>query len=414
MNISGVAMKRPKNKFVKATAIVAAMILGTTACSGNAASQTEDSAGKPFSILAMVPTSGPLAKIGAGAASSLKAAVEVINAHKGIAGRQVEITFVDTTSSPSEAVSRLQSELSKEKLPDLVVPSVVSSETVALLPLLTQNEILSVGTAAGTISTDRVKFPYAFNTAVQAKDSMSAQIKKIAGDGVKKLGVIAPDSVLGRDKLKALEELTAKAGIEITSEFIDPASVDPTAELSRLKGSGVEALLVAAALGPSGAAIMGAFDKVGWDVPRYLDDAASTNNYTGLSPAALQNVTFAAMRYGVADEAIRTSDPYKLYWDAFTGVTTSYEQGPDVYVYPYSALILAKAAIDKAGGVDDLDAVVKSFENISSKDSELWIMTEDLALNPANHSIQIADDDMVFFPAGARNDDGLFTRAAVK
>lgn len=407
-------MKHPKNKFVKATAVAAALLLGTTACGGSTASEADDSAGNPFSILAMVPTSGPLAKIGAGAASSLKAAVEVINAHKGIAGRQVQITFVDTTSSPSEAVSRLQSELSKESLPDLVVPSVVSSETVALLPLLTQNEILSVGTAAGTISTDRVKFPYAFNTAVQAKDSMSAQIKKIAGDGVKKLGVIAPDSVLGRDKLKALEELTAKANIEITNEFIDPASVDPTAELSRLKESGVEALLVAAALGPSGAAIMGAFDKVGWDVPRYLDDAASTNNYTGLSPAALQDVTFAAMRYGVADEAIRTSDAYKLYWDAFTGVTTSYEQGPDVYVYPYSALILAKAAIDKAGGVDDLDAVVKSFENISSKDSELWIMTEDLALNPANHSIQVADDDMVFFPAGPRNDQGLFTRAAVK
>jgi branched-chain amino acid transport system substrate-binding protein len=407
-------MKHPKNKFVKATAVTAALLLGTTACGGNAASQTDNSADKPFSVLAMVPTSGPLAKIGAGAASSLKAAVKVINDHKGIAGRQVEISFVDTTSSPSEAVSRLQSELSKGTLPDLVVPSVVSSETVALLPLLTQNKILSVGTAAGTISTDRAKFPYAFNTAVQAKDSMSAQIKKIAGDGVKKLGIIAPDSVLGRDKLKALEELTAKAGIEIKSEFVDPASVDPTAELSRLKGSGAEALLVAAALGPSGAAIMGAFDKVGWDVPRYLDDAASTNNYAGLSPTALQNVTFAAMRYGVADEEIRTSNPYKLYWDAFTGLTTSYEQGPDVYVYPYSALILAKAAIDKAGGVADLEAVVKNFEGISSEDSELWIMTEELALNPANHSIQIADDDMVFFPAGARNSDGLFTRAAAK
>jgi len=388
---------------------VAATALALVGCAADQSAPGGDADGTaPFEVLALAPLSGALSGFGSAVQSGYSAAVDVVNNDGGIDGRQVVVEWVDTTSSPSEAVARLQSELSSGDKPDLVLPSVVSSETVALLPVLTQNEVLSVGTVAASSTTDPANWPYHFNTAVWAWDAIGALVTHLVDEGYEKVAVALPDSELGHDKWEAFEAYADEAGLETVHEFVDPASVDPTAELTRLQSeSGVEALVLAAALGPVGGALLSAHEKLNWDVPVVMDDATSTNDYSSFGADALAGVTFSSARYGVEADPLRESAPYRTFWDALVQHETAFEQGPDTYVYPYSSLILAKAGFESTDS-NELDDIAAAIWAVEPDSTEFWMMNDGLRLHTENHSIVMEPSSILFFPAGPRTEQGLF------
>lgn len=90
---------------------------------------------EPLLIGCALETSGPFALYGEAAERGIRFAVERVNAAGGVSGRMLEVVVEDTAALPAQAVS-VAERLIGEKKVDLLVGTVHSSTTLAILPVI--------------------------------------------------------------------------------------------------------------------------------------------------------------------------------------------------------------------------------------------------------------------------------------
>ncbi|MFP3821620.1 ABC transporter substrate-binding protein, partial [Bacillus sp. SIMBA_008] len=88
----------------------------------------------------------------------------------GILDREVEITHLEDNADPTVAVTKLREYIATEGKPDLVMNSGPSTITEAMLPILTQNKIVSFNIGPTTGSGDPSVNPYSFDLSASVPD----------------------------------------------------------------------------------------------------------------------------------------------------------------------------------------------------------------------------------------------------
>jgi len=314
-------------------------------------------------IGAILSVTGPASFLGAPEAKTLEMLVEDINAKGGIIGKKVELVVKDSGGSPEKTVSFAKQLIEEEKVFAIIGPS-TSGETMAIKNVAEEGKTLLISCAAAeVIVSPLAKYVYK----VAPKDSYAAvkifqQMKKMK---VSRIGVLSSNTGFGKAGKEQLEKLAPEHGIQIVvNEVYDKSATDLTAEVTKLKAAGIQAI-VNWSIEPAQAIVIKNARQMGMTVPIFQSHGFASIQYAKAAGAAAEGVIFPASRLVVADELPDKNHQkpvimaYKKAYEAKYGEDVSPFGG-----HAYDALTLLARAIREAG--DNREKVRSSLENIKN------------------------------------------------
>jgi branched-chain amino acid transport system substrate-binding protein len=365
--------------------------------------------GKPFKVLAILPTSGPIASIGKFFSDSLQAEANLLNAKDGIAGRPVEIVTVDDALDAQKAVAAFQDYISKNDKPDMLIPGLTSQEIVAVLPLATREKVFSLQVSADAAN-DPQKYPYSFDVAVTASSSSQSMADIFAEKGYKKVAFIGPDVESSRTVSDALGKDLAAKNIGYDPQFIDPTTVDASATMLKLQ-EGSPDVLAMSGTGPIIGTMFAARTKIGWDVPVLGEPNLAGNSMNLVSdPKDWTGVQLLTYQFAVKGSAQTQTPAFKAFYDEYVKVAGKAPE--NIFTSAVVAadfLIITKGAYEAAATADAPGVQAALEQNKVSADiRNSFFGPTEWDYSPTNHALSWSKDDLLVVPA-APTVDGLIT-----
>jgi branched-chain amino acid transport system substrate-binding protein len=322
---------------------LAAAVLGLAASAPAAAADKA-----PLKVGALLAVTGPASFLGAPEARTLEMLVEELNAKGGVDGHPIQLLVKDTGGSPEKAVSFAKQLIEEDQVFAILGPA-TSGETLQIKPIVEEAKTLLISCAAAEKIVDPVA-PHVFNVAPKdryAAEMIFRQMKKM---GIKKIGLLSSNTGFGKAGKEQVEKGASAAGIEIAAnEVYDKAATDLTAEVTKLKAAGVQAILNWS-IEPAQAIVIKNARQIGLTVPIFQSHGFANIQYAKTAGAAAEGVMFPASRIVVA-EALPAKHPQKA---VVTAYKTAYEQKykEDVSTFgghAWDALHLLVRAVKEAG-----------------------------------------------------------------
>ena len=273
---------------------LAAAVLGLVASQATAAEQA------PLKIGALLAVTGPASFLGAPEARTLEMLVEELNAKGGVDGRKIELIVKDTTGSPEKAVSFAKQLIEEDQVFAIIGPA-TSGETLQIKALVEEAKSLMISCAAAEKIVDPVA-PHVFNVAPKdryAAEMIALRMKKL---GIKKVGLLSSNTGFGKAGKEQVEKVLPAAGIElVANEVYDKAATDLTAEVTKVKAAGAEAILNWS-IEPAQAIVIKNARQIGLKVPIFQSHGFANIQYAKTAGAAAEGVMFPASRIVVGDQ----------------------------------------------------------------------------------------------------------------
>jgi branched-chain amino acid transport system substrate-binding protein len=223
---------------------------------------------EPVRIGWLQAITGPNSAAGNGFDRGINFAVSEINASGSVAGRHIELMTRDTQGDPTKAVNGAQELISRQKVHAIIGPS-NSGETLAVAPILRRADMPNIhaGTVDGLI--DPIKFPNAFRTgASNAQWQESANRYLVTVLKKKDIAVIGDNSGYGTAAVQdSVSDLERRGGKAVYTGLVDLTAPDLTADLTRARSSGAEAILAWSASSGLLARLLNTRAQIGWNVP---------------------------------------------------------------------------------------------------------------------------------------------------
>jgi len=254
---------------------------------------------EPLRVGALLAVTGPAAFLGAPEARTLEMLVEALNAKGGVGGRKVELLVKDTGGSPEKAISFAKQLIEEHGVFAIIGPA-TSGESIAVKQIAQEARTLLLSCAAAEVITTPV-LPYVFKVA--PKDSYAAEMifRQMQKMGVKRVGLLSSNTGFGKAGKEQVEKLAPAHGIEIAaSEVYDKAATDLTAEVTKLKAAGVQAILNWS-IEPAQAIVIKNARQIGLTVPIFQSHGFANVQYAKAAGAAGEGVMFPASRVVVAE-----------------------------------------------------------------------------------------------------------------
>jgi branched-chain amino acid transport system substrate-binding protein len=271
----------------------------------------------PLVVGALLAVTGPASFLGAPEARSLELLVADLNARGGIAGRPVKLVVKDTGASPEKAVSMARQLIDEEQVFAIIGPS-TSGESMAVKPIAQEAKVLLLSCAAAEAIVNPV-VSWVFKTAQKDSDAMAQVFATMKRMKVTRIGLLSSNTGFGKAGKEQVEKLAPGAGITVVaSEVYDKAATDLTAEVTKLKAAGVEAILNWS-IEPAQSIVIKNARQIGFKGPIFQSHGFGNIQYAKAAGAAAEGVIFPASRILVA-EALPASHPQK-------GVLVAYKSG---------------------------------------------------------------------------------------
>lgn len=302
-----------------------------------------------FRVLAVLPLSGQIAQIGEADRSAIQASADVINEDGGILGDDVSVKFVDSAGTSTQAVSVLQKELASADY-DLVVAGATSGEAVPMFPFLNRAEVLSCTSAASDPLSETPS--YLFGTSTLSSRIGGALVTALQAEGYKKAAAMFPDTELARNTLDATRAAAADAGISFEVELVDPAAINLTTQMAKLRATNPEVLVVDG-FGPVAAVMLKARSTLDWNVPVIGNSSFGVNDLSSLvGTDALEGVKLNMQQVDIKDSEVTKSPEFTRFYSALKKRSPKLAYGMQVYADNYSCLLVARAAAERAESTD--------------------------------------------------------------
>jgi branched-chain amino acid transport system substrate-binding protein len=318
-------------------------------------------AAEPIKIGAILAVTGPASNLGAPEARTLELLVEQQNARGGVGGRPIHLLLKDSGGSPEKAVSFAKQLIDEEQVVAIIGPS-TSGETMAIKAIAEQGQTILLSCAAAEVIVNPLA-RWVFKVAPKDADAVDLIFARMKAAGTTKIGVLSSNTGFGKAGKDQIEKRAAAHGITIlVSETYDKAATDLTAEVTKLKAAGVQAVLNWS-IEPAQSIVLKNARQVGLTVPLYQSHGFANVQYAKAAGAAAEGVIFPASRIVVAD-ALPASHPQKA-------VVTAYKQAyearfkEDVSTFGghgYDAFTVLVKALGEGGG--DREKVRAAIEGI--------------------------------------------------
>ncbi|KPG01313.1 ABC transporter substrate-binding protein [Rhodopseudomonas sp. AAP120] len=220
----------------------ASLIALATAClMGTASAET-------IKIGVNEPLTGAFAASGTYVVNGAKIAADEINAKGGVLGKQIELVIEDNKSNPTEAAAVAEKLITRDKTP-VMMGAWGSSLTLAVMPKLMEYEVPMVveTSSSGKITTSGN--PYIFRISPPSAIEAAAFAKIVDKLSLKKVDFLVINNDWGRGAAEDFGKMMKEKGIGVgLVETMDQGAQDMSAQLSKLKGSDSETIIVTAAV----------------------------------------------------------------------------------------------------------------------------------------------------------------------
>jgi branched-chain amino acid transport system substrate-binding protein len=250
---------------------------------------------EPVKIGLVAALTGESALSGEAITRGLTVAINEVNAAGGLlGGRPLKLITRDDESNPAKGVAAARELIEQEKVA-VVFGGLDSPVSLAMLPVFHElkTPYMGVWAAATNITRNDFEPNYAFR--VSANDNLVDKfLLQHAKDKYKvsKVGLILINNPWGESNQKGFEEWSKKLGIQIAGvEKFNEEDTDVTAQLTRLKNSGAEALMLVANAAPA-AQVMRSLTRINWDIPIISHWGISGGRFTELAGDIAGKVEF--------------------------------------------------------------------------------------------------------------------------
>lgn len=391
---------------IKIGAAGAALALLLAGCASADTGSTEGAGDDPFEYLFIGGTTGPTASIVNNVILGIQTQIDIINDDGGINGQPIHLSIRDSKGDPTQAVTQLQAVLSSGDTPDLVYPGVSSAESLALLPLLTENNIWSMGQTASPLLNKPADYPYHFGISVdkttEIQSGISEPLKELKP---KVVGIFTSTDALG-DAVEAaatpvIEDLNAK----VVVERFDPAGVDYTVQIQRLLASNPDVIFADFTGGEPTVRMFAALEAAGaLDTPLWIGSGVlgGVSPTTVASDAQLANCSMPT----VYSFSVRT-DPVKADIEPLGQALLDSGRATSIYISGLGFDVI-KVAAEAANLSKDGDYSGSTMQAILEKETINSVLYGDLKYSADSHFPDPIPDTYSFAPCTSQIDSEGF------
>jgi len=337
--------------------MVLALAVGSSLLSGC----TAQSSGETLKIGALFAVTGFNSPLGTPEKESVKMQEEQINAKGGVNGRKLEVIVYDTESDETKAVTLAKKLIEQDKVLAILGPS-STGESLALVDTVQKAKLPLISAAASARITDP-KNTWVFKTPQSDELVVAELFDHLKAKGLTRVALLTSSGGFGTTGKAALEAAAPGAGMSLVmSETFADKDTDMTVQLTKIKGTNAQALIVWGT-NPGPALISKGAKQLGLTIPVFNSHGIANQKFIELAGDAANGVVFPAGKLLVAD-TLPESDPQKAallnYSKEFNA---KYGKPADTFGgHGYDALNLVAKAIEKAG--PDRSKIRDELENI--------------------------------------------------
>jgi branched-chain amino acid transport system substrate-binding protein len=326
--------------------LVAAGCGGSDEPSGDA---TGAASGDPIKIGAILSLTGTYAGLGEPEKNLIEMEVKKINDAGGINGRPVEVIIEDDATDEAQAVAAASRLIEQENVV-AIIGATGTGATMAIRGDVQRAGIPQVSMAGGTVITDPVD-KLVFATPWSNTIVVPFTLDYMKSQGITRIGLISDSGGFGKDGQAVFKAAAPAAGVEIVAdETLNPGDTDMTAQLTKIKNSDAQAIVMWTA-GAEAAIIAKNAKDLGIDLPIYGSHGIARQEFIDGAGEAAEGVKLAAGKvldpslYGEDSEAATVADAF------ISDYEQAYGEKPGMFPgYAYDALYLVVEAAKRVEG----------------------------------------------------------------
>ena len=317
--------------------------------------ESPEASQEPIKIGLVAALTGKSALSGEAISRGLNIAIDEVNAAEGVlGGRPLELVSRDDESDPAKGVAAARELIEQEDVA-VVFGGLDSPVSLAMLPVFQELQTPYMGVWAAATGITRNDFDPNYAFRVSANDNIVDKfLLRYAKDkyNVDRVGLMLINNPWGESNQAGFEEWAEEYNIEIAGiEKFNEEDNDVTAQLTRLKNSGAEALMLVANAAPA-AQVMRSLTRINWDVPIISHWGISGGRFPELAGDIANKVEFV-QTYSFFDEQSETGQKVLNKLDEkYQLKEPSDILAPVGTANAYDALMLTTKAIEQAGSTE--------------------------------------------------------------
>ena len=309
-------------------------------------------AAEPLKIGAIFSITGPASFLGEPERNTAKMLEEDLNKSGGIKGHKVEVIVYDDESDATKAVTAVDRLIKRDKVLAVIGPS-TSGSTLAIIPKIEEAQIPLLSCAAARKITEP---PRRWVFKVAASDLLAVQ--KIFGDLKRqnrtKVAILTASDAYGAGGREDIKALAPQVGISIVAdEVFGPKDTDMTAQLTRIKGTTAQALVVWGT-NPGPAVIARNRMQLKITLPLYMSSGVASKKFIELAgPENAEGILLPAGRLIIADQLPATNPQKTLLLDYIKNYESKFKQPVSTFGgHAWDAMTLATQVVRDGAAVE--------------------------------------------------------------
>ncbi len=299
--------------------VVISLALAASGCRPTTPEQPAESEakiGEPYRIGAIFAITGPASSLGIPERDTVQMLQKELEAAGRIMGpdgllHAVEIIIYDTESDETKAVLAAKKLIEEDQV-SLIIGPTQSGTTLALVDTVQKAEVPLISCAASIKIVEPVaERKWVFKTAPSDRLVMAALLDYLKGQGITKVAWISVNNAFGDSGKVEFEAAAPGVGTTIVaSEKFEATDTDMTAQLTRVRGTDAEALIVWSIPPSASAVTKNAFD-LGLEIPIFHSHGVGNQTFIELATKeAAEGVILPIGKIVVADQ-LPDDDPQK-------------------------------------------------------------------------------------------------------
>lgn len=307
-------------------------------------------AADPIKIGAFLTVTGPAAFLGDPELKTLQMLIADINAKGGIHGRPLELIHYDTGGNAREAVNFVKRLIRKDHV-DLLIGGTTSGDTLAVIPEVEKEGIPFISLAAAVEITEPTK-KWVFKVAPTDRMAVARIFADLRQRGLTKIALITGDGGFDKSGHAQILKLAPEYGITlVANESYGNKDTDMTTQLTKIRATDAQAILNFG-FGQAPAIVTKNIKQLDITLPLYHSHGVASKTFIELAGAAAEGVRLPAAALVVAEQLPEsnlqksTLLAYKQQYESQHGPVSTFGG------HGYDSLMIAKAAIERAGSVD--------------------------------------------------------------
>jgi len=326
-------------------ALAAALAVTIAGCGESGTKATNE----PIKIGAIVSLTGTYAGLGQPEKNVIELEVDRINKAGGVNGRPIEVVLEDDATDEAKAVAAASKLIEQENVV-AIIGATGTGQTMAVRGDVQRAAIPQVSMAGSTVITNPVD-PLVFATPWSNTIVVPFTLDYLKGQGITKIGLITDSGGFGKDGKAVIAAEAPKAGVTVVAdETFNPGDTDMTAQLTKIKNSDAQAIVMWTA-GKEAAIVAKNAKDLGIELPFYGSHGIARREFIEGAGDAAEGVKFAAGKilvpkaYGEGSEAFTVATEFVDRYEA------AYGEAPSTFAgHAYDALYLIVEAAKRIDG----------------------------------------------------------------